>query len=297
MTPSPLGFLGVGIMGAQMARRLAEAGHPVTAWNRTRAKAEPLAVHGTALADHPSEALADAAVAVVMLSDGPTCDRVLFTPDETGRVPATAMAPGGTIVVMSSISPAEARAQAGRAGDLGLGYVDAPVSGGEVGARDGTLAIMAGGDAGRIEAIGAVLAVMGRVTRVGDAGAGSLCKLCNQVIVADTIAAVAEALMLAEAGGADPDAVRAAITGGFADSTVLRLHGKRIIDRDWQPGGPAKHQLKDLRSAAAQARATGVTLTVTGAVETLFEAMIAAGDGDLDHAAVFREIERRRGRG
>ena len=139
-----------------------------------------------------------------------------------------------------------------------------------------------------------MFAVFGRVTRIGPAGAGSLAKLCNQAIVGNTIAAVAEALILAKAGGADPAAVRSAILGGFADSTVLRAHGQRMLDENWLPGGPARLQLKDLRSVMAEAATCGVTLEMTRTATELYEAMVDAEDGELDHAAIYREVERRR---
>ncbi|MGH6892888.1 MAG: NAD(P)-dependent oxidoreductase [Dongiaceae bacterium] len=285
-----IAFLGIGIMGAQMARRLAQAGHRVAAWNRSRAKAEPLAKFGVRIADSPAEAAREAEALICMLSDGPTCDAVLF---DQGAV--AALAKNATVVVMSSIPMETAQGQAKKCAAIGLRYIDAPVSGGEVGARDGALAIMAGGEAATVAEARPMLEVMGRVTRVGPAGTGQLAKLCNQMIVANTIATVSEALLLAKRAGADPAAVRQAISGGFADSTILRLHGARILKGDFAPGGPAKHQLKDCRTAVATAASVHLELPVSELVKRLFEDMVAHGDGEIDHSGLYRELERRNG--
>lgn len=283
-----IAFLGTGIMGVQMARRLAQAGHQVAAWNRSRAKAEPLAAFGARVADTPAAAAAGAEFAVVMLSDGPTCDDVLL---KQGAV--AALARDAVVIVMSSIPVDTAQAEAAACAKLGKHYIDAPVSGGEAGARDGTLAIMAGGEAAAIARARPLFEVMGRVTHVGPAGMGSLAKLCNQMIVANTIATISEALLLAKQGGADPAAVRQAIAGGFADSTILRLHGERILKGDFKPGGPSKHQLKDCRTAIATAERIGLDLPVSQLVRQLYEDMVAHGDGEIDHSGLYRELERR----
>jgi 2-hydroxy-3-oxopropionate reductase len=225
-----------------------------------------------------------------MLSDGPTCDEVLYAQGALAALP-----PDSLLIVMSSIPVETAQEQARRAGEHGVRYIDAPVSGGERGATEGTLAIMAGGTAEDVESAAAVFEVMGRVTRVGPAGSGELAKLANQMIVANTIATVSEALLLAKRGGADPAAVREALLGGFADSTILRQHGERILTADFQPGGPAKYQLKDQTTAAALARKLELDLPVTELVLTLYEALVEHGDGDLDHSALYRELLRRNG--
>ena len=212
-----IAFLGTGIMGGHMARRLAQAGFSVIAWNRTRDKAEGLAKFGVRVADVPSAVCADADVSIVMLSNGPVVEDVLFSADGTGRKPVESLPPGSVLVVMSSIPVETCRDQAARLKSRGIHYVDAPVSGGEPGARDGTLAIMAGGDGRTIELLTDVFLALGRVTHVGPVGAGQLSKLANQIIVGATMTAVAEALHFAACGGADPAAVRLALMGGFAD--------------------------------------------------------------------------------
>jgi 2-hydroxy-3-oxopropionate reductase len=225
-----------------------------------------------------------------MLSDGPTCDRVLI---EGGAV--AAMPQGSLLIIMSSIPVQTARGQATACAGHGVRYIDAPVSGGEPGADEGTLAIMAGGAAEDVAEASGIFAALGRVTHVGPAGSGELAKLANQAIVGNTIATVAEALLLAARGGADPAAVREALMGGFADSTILRVHGQRMIEKNWVPGGPAKYQLKDLSTATALGRDLGLELPVTELVEALFRDLVDHDDGERDHSALYLELCRRNG--
>ena len=283
-----IAVIGTGIMGGPMAGRLADAGYPVTVWNRTRDKADALSCRGIETATTAAEAAAGADVVIVMLSSGPVCEDVLL---DSGGVVA-AMKPGAALVVMSSI-PVETAVLIGeKAAVRGLVYSDAPVSGGEKGAREGTLAIMAGGDATDVDALYDVFACLGRVTHVGPAGCGALTKLANQLIVASTICAVAEALTLAEQGGADPARVREALLGGFADSTVFRQHGLRMVTGDFRPGGPAKYQVKDTSTALAFAHSRGLRLPVGEEVDRLYQAMVDNGDGDLDHSGIILELRR-----
>jgi 3-hydroxyisobutyrate dehydrogenase-like beta-hydroxyacid dehydrogenase len=286
--PAKVGFIGTGIMGSHMARRLAEAGHAVQAWNRSPEKVERLAPFGVQGAPRAADATRDADVAICMLSSGPVCDEVLLG---RGDVLAS-MRPGSVLIVMSSIPIETARRQHQAASARGVAYLDAPVSGGEVGAEAGRLAIMAGGDASAFEAWQGVLSVLGRPTHVGPAGSGQLAKLANQTIVASTIVAVAEALLFAERGGADPGQVREALLGGFADSTVLRQHGLRMVQHQFKPGGPAKYQVKDTGTALAFARTMDLELPVLGVVDRLFADMVSHGDGDLDHSGIIQEIRR-----
>jgi 3-hydroxyisobutyrate dehydrogenase-like beta-hydroxyacid dehydrogenase len=283
--------LGAGIMGYQQGRRLAEAGYKVTGWNRTRAKAERLIEHGGKVAETAAAAAGAADIVLMMLSDGPTCDRVL---DEEGALDA--MRAGSLLLVMSSIPVETARAQANRAAERGVRYIDAPVSGGEKGASEGTLAIMAGGEAADFEEVKPVLAVMGRPSLVGPAGAGSLAKLCNQLIVANTITTVAEALLLAKQGGADPAAVKAALAGGFADSIILQSHGARMISGNFAPGGRSALQLKDVRTALKLAEAIGLELPVLRCVTGLYTDFVEKhGGAEKDHSAIYLELARRNG--
>jgi len=288
MSLATVAFIGTGIMGKPMARNLLQAGYPVRAWNRSPAKAQELAAHGADILSTPALATKGAQVLVCMLSDGPTCDEVLFGEGGAARV----LAPGALVIVMSSIAVDSAVEQARQCAALGLRYLDAPVSGGERGAREASLAIMVGGEVAAFEQGREVLAAMGRPVHVGPAGTGELSKLVNQLIVASTIATVAEGLLLAERGGADPSKVHEALMGGFVDSAIWRQHGQRMLDNDFTPGGPAKWQLKDTRTALAQAQKLGLSLPVGSLVDGLFQAMIEAGDGELDHAGLIRQLRR-----
>lgn len=286
-----IAFLGTGLMGAPMARRLLGAGFPVTVWNRDPQKAEALAKDGATVAATAAEAVKEADVVFTMLSDGKAVGAVLF---ESGA--AGALKPGAVVVDTSSIAPPIARAHAERLAALGVSHVDCPVSGGTVGAEAGTLALMAGGDAGVIAGLADVLAPLGRVTHVGPAGAGQVCKLANQQIVAITIGAVAEAMMLVEAGGADRGKFREAIRGGFAESRILELHGQRMVERTFQPGGPSRLQLKDLDAVAAMAESLSLTLPLTEEVRGEFSAFVAGGHGETDHSGLLLHLEKINGR-
>jgi 2-hydroxy-3-oxopropionate reductase len=293
-----IGFLGTGIMGAHMARRLAAAGFEVAAWNRSIARAQPLAAHGVRIAADVDAALKGAEAVVVMLSTGAVIDETLFGggrggSDASASAALDSLAPGSLLIVMSSIPVPSARAQADRASDRGLLYLDAPVSGGEPGARDGSLAIMVGGSSAAFEAARPVFAALGRPTLLGPVGSGQLAKLCNQVIVGGTLVAIAEALTLAASGGADPAAVRVALMGGFGDSKVLRVLGERMVSGDFEPGSPAGYQLKDLRTASALAGDAGLRLPLLQHLVETFASLAAHGDGERDVSIVMREIQRR----
>ena len=287
-TSRSIGFIGTGIMGAPMARRLASAGHQVLAWNRTKSKADSLESMGVETVERPEQAVIESDVVIVMLSSGPVCDELLL--GSAGLLKA--MQPGATLIVMSSIPVETARRQAEEAATYQIHYLDAPVSGGEQGAIDGTLAIMAGGDSESFKAVEPILLSLGRPVHVGPAGSGELVKLANQMIVANTIATVAEAILLAEQGGADPAQMLNALEGGFADSTILRIHGQRMIKEDFTPGGPAKWQLKDTQTAMALAKELQLKLPVSSLVNGLYEELVAQGEGELDHSALIRQLRR-----
>jgi len=282
-----IAFLGTGIMGAPMARLLAEAGFAVTAWNRTAQKARALAGDGVRVAASPGEAAGEADAVITMLSDGAAVSEVMFDLGTAGAARA-----GTLFIDMSSIEPGRARRHAGRLAGLGHAHLDAPVSGGESGARAATLAIMVGGAADAVLRAGPVLEALGRVTHVGPAGAGQIAKLANQAIVAITIAAVAEGLLLAAAGGADPAAVRAAMGGGFASSRVLDEHGGRMIERNFAPGGRCRTHLKDMDNILAEARELGLDLPMCTMVRGEFAAIThEMGGGELDHSALMLWLE------
>ena len=287
MNPYPsIAFLGTGLMGAPMCQNLLSAGLPLTVWNRSQAKAEPLAKRGAVVADSPQSAVADADAVITMLSDGPAVSAVMF---EQGA--ADAIREGATHVDMSSIGADEAIEHAKRHAERGVRYLDAPVSGGTRGASAGELAIMAGGDAETFAAMQAVFAALGQATHVGPNGCGQLAKLANQVIVAITIGAVSEAFILAGGGGADRAKVREALQGGFASSRILTEHGQRMVDRAFEPGGPAKFQLKDLHNALSAADRLGLELPITKLLHGLFDTMVQSGKGDMDHSGLLTHLE------
>ncbi|QNP61045.1 NAD(P)-dependent oxidoreductase [Paenacidovorax monticola] len=287
-TPLRIAVLGTGMMGLPMARRLCQAGHQVHAWNRTPAKAEPLAADGARVHAQAADAARQADIVISLLENGGVVAQVLF---EQGV--AQAMAPGALFIDMASIQPSEARDHAARLGERGIAHLDAPVSGGTVGAEAGTLAIMAGGRPADYARAQPVFAALGRATHVGPHGAGQLAKLANQMIVGITIGAVAEALLFAAKGGADMAKVREAITGGFADSRILQLHGQRMVERNFAPRGRMTVQLKDMRNALATAREIGFDAPVTTLFEALYSAGVEHGLGGLDHSGLFVELASR----
>jgi 3-hydroxyisobutyrate dehydrogenase-like beta-hydroxyacid dehydrogenase len=280
-----IAVLGIGFMGFPMARRLCEAGHTVQAWNRSREKADRLASFGATVHEHARDAVASAEIVITMLESGAVVGDVLFSAGV-----ARAMKPGTLFIDMSSIKPAEAREHATRLNELGITHLDAPVSGGTVGAEQGTLAIMAGGKATSFERARKLFEVLGRATHVGPGGSGQLAKLANQMIVGITIGAVAEALLMCEKGGANMAKVREAITGGFADSRILQVHGQRMVERDFAPRARMSVQLKDMRNALATAQEIGFDAPITTLFETLYANGIEHGLTDLDHSGLFVEL-------
>lgn len=285
-----IALLGTGLMGLPMARRLCQAGFDLTVWNRTRERAEPLLGDGARIADSAAEALQGAEAVITMLEHGAAVHDVLFT-----RGVADALASGALLVDMSSIKPEQARSHAGALAERGARHLDAPVSGGTVGAQAGTLAIMAGGEAADFERAAPLFAPLGRATHVGPHGAGQLAKLANQMIVGITIGAVAEALLLAERGGADPGKVREALRGGFADSRILEVHGQRMVERDFAKRAAITVQLKDLRNALDTGAALGFEAPITALFEQLYASAAEHGHGDADHAGLWLELARRNG--
>lgn len=280
-----IAFLGIGLMGAPMTRNLLNAGYPMTLWNRTQSKCEPFASEAT-IAKSPAEAVAGADVVITMLENGQVVDEVLVTQGAIAALKAGAM-----LIDMSSVQPSVARGHAALAAEQGAGYLDAPVSGGTVGAAEARLSIMAGGSEADVARALPVFEVLGKCTRIGPVGAGQLAKLANQAIVGITIGAVSEALLLAAKGGADPAAVREALMGGFAGSRILELHGQRMIDRDFAPGAPARIQLKDLRMILDEARAEGLTLPLSQQVHNEYLSLVANGHSEVDHSGLLLELE------
>ncbi len=285
-----LAFLGIGSMGLIMAGRLCRAGHALQVWNRTPQKAAALAELGAQVHQQASSAVASADIVVGMLENGAVVEDVLFA-----QGVAQAMKPGALFIDMASIKPREARDHAARLGALGIAHLDAPVSGGTGGAEHGSLVIMVGGKTAEFERALPVFGVFGRATHVGSHGTGQLTKLANQMIVGITIGAVAEALLFATKGGADMAKVKQAITGGFADSRILQVHGQRMVDRDFITHARLAIQLKDMRNALATAEEIGFEAPITALFEQLYAEGAEHGLGDLDHSGLFVELASRNG--
>ena len=283
---STIAFLGTGLMGEPMCHNLLEAGLPLTVWNRSPEKTNCLAKRGAKVADTPNDAVVGADVVITMLSDGPAVTELMFE-----RGVADKISNGATRIDMGSIGADEAIDHAKRHAAQGVSYLDAPVSGGTRGAATGELAIMAGGDAETFVAMQPVFAPLGQATHVGPSGCGQLAKLANQVIVAITIGAVSEAFILAGGGGADRAQVREALQGGFASSRILSEHGQRMVERAFEPGGPAKFQVKDLRNALKAAEQLGLDLPITKLIHKLFDDMVNSGKADMDHSGLLTHLE------
>ena len=276
-------------MGKPMARNLLKKGLRVVAHSRSRGPVDELVKEGANAAGSPAEVAKQAAVIITMLPDGPDVDKVLEGPDGVFG----AMSRGTVIVDSSTIAPAIARRLSARAKELGASLLDAPVSGGEIGAIDGTLTFMVGGDAAALEAVRDILGAMGkpeRIVHVGESGAGQICKACNQIVLGGTMSVVAEAIALSRKAGVDPMKVRAALMGGFAQSRVLEVHGERMITGNWKPGFKAKLFKKDLGIAMNTLSEYGVPAAASAVVQQLVNAQIAAGEGEEDYSGIAKAI-------
>lgn len=290
-----VGFLGLGAMGNPMATNLLTAGYELHVWNRTPKRSEALVAQGAHAARTPSD-LGHCDFLITMVADGPDVEAV--TLGEHGVLKSARE--GSIWIDCSSIAPATATALADLARSRGLEPLDAPVSGGTNGAKSGTLAIMVGGSEEGFARARPLLEVLGEnVTHVGPNGAGQVAKLVNQLIVGGTIALVGEGLLLAEAAGCSPHAVRDALAGGFADSQILQVHGQRMLDGAFEPGFRATLQLKDLRNAVESAAQNELPIPLTALTQQLFAALCAGGEGGLDHsglAVLQRQLAGRRQR-
>ncbi len=283
-----IGFIGLGIMGKPMAQHLINAGHQLFLHSRSGVPAELTASGGTAC-DTPQAVAQHADIIITMVPDTPDVERVLFG----DRGITQSLSAGKIIIDMSSISPIETKLFANRINKLGCEYVDAPVSGGEVGAKNAALTIMVGATEATFNKVQPLLALMGKnITLVGGNGDGQTCKVCNQIIVALNIEAVSEALVFASKAGADPAKVRQALMGGFAASRILEVHGERMIKRTFDPGFRIELHQKDLNLALQGARSMGVSLPNTATAQELFNACAADGGAKSDHSAMVKALER-----
>jgi len=285
---SNIGFIGLGIMGKPMTRNLRKAGHTVLVYDVVAASVDTMAAEGMARGASSKDVAARSEIVITMLPDGPEVEQAVLGP---GGVLEGAH-PGLTLVDMSSISPLAAQKVGAACARAGVDFLDAPVSGGEPKAVDGTLAIMVGGDAKVFERVAPVLQTMGSsVTLTGPVGAGNVTKLANQIIVACNIAAMGEALVLATRAGLDPQVVFNAIKGGLAGSTVLNAKAPMVVSRNFKPGFRIRLHQKDLRNALLASEAMKVPLPLTGMVQQMLMTLMNQGKGDLDHSAIVNFIE------
>jgi 2-hydroxy-3-oxopropionate reductase len=283
-----IGFIGLGIMGRPMALNLIKGGHTLFLHSRSGVPQDLTAAGGRA-GKSARDVASQSDVVITMVPDTPDVEAVLFGADGV----AQGLSAGKTVVDMSSISPIATKTFAKRIGELGCDYLDAPVSGGEVGAKNATLSIMVGGSEAAFGRIRPIFELMGKnITLVGGTGDGQTCKVANQIVVALTIEAVGEALLFASKAGADPARVRQALMGGFASSRILEVHGERMINRTFDPGFRVELHQKDLNLALAGARALGVSLPNTSTAQELFNACVAQGGAKWDHSAMVRALEK-----
>lgn len=283
-----IGFIGVGIMGKPMAGHLLRAGYPLTVLDRGSSAVAELAAAGAQTATSPQAVAAASDVVITMLPDSPDVEEVMLGP----RGVVTGLRPGSLAIDMSTVLPSTARKVCAAVQAAGSDALDAPVSGGQVGAINATLSIMVGGSPAAFERARPIFEKMGKnIVHIGEAGAGQVAKAANQIVVAVTMEAVSEALLLAAKAGVDPAKVREALLGGFAQSRILDLHGNRMIQRNFQPGFKARLHRKDLNIVLTTARELGLALPASALVAELMNALIARGGADLDHSALVTVLE------
>ena len=294
VSQTPIGFIGLGIMGRPMAGHLLKAGHPLTVYNRTRSKTAELQAQGAVVADSPAEVAQRSEVVIIMVTDTPDVEQVVAGP----RGVIEGVRRGSVVVDMSTIAPQTERALDEVLRARGAALVDAPVSGGDVGAREATLAIMAGGDPQAFERVRPILELLGKsITYCGPSGSGQLAKLSNQILVSVTLLGVSEALVFARKNGLDPSIMIAAVSGGAAQSWQLTNLGPRIIKRDFAPGFMVDLVQKDLRLVLEASGGAGVSLPATGLVHQLFASAQAHGGGREGTQSLAKVVERLSGGG
>jgi 2-hydroxy-3-oxopropionate reductase len=281
-----VGFIGLGVMGRPMAKHILAKGHPVVAYNRSRGAIDDLVAAGAAAGSSPADVASRSSVVITMVPDTPDVETVLSGPNGV----LEKLKPGTVVIDMSSISPVATKRLAQLVADTGGSMLDAPVSGGEIGAINGTLSIMVGGSSEALARVRPLLECMGnpeRIVHVGaEPGSGQVCKICNQIAIGGALAGVSEAFAVARKAGVDPARVREALLGGFAASRVLEVHGERMLKQNYVPGFRARLYQKDLRLANEAAGASGVAIPATAVVTQLLNALVASGGADLDYSAL-----------
>ena len=282
-----IGFIGIGLMGLPMAKNILKAGYNLKAYNRSQNKAEPLKEHGAEISNTIKEAVSDSDIIITMLTDDIAIDEVMSS---LGFLES--LKSGATVVDMSSVKPTTATRHGNNLKSRNINYLDAPVSGGTIGAEEASLAIMVGGEQKNFDMVSDILKTMGNPTLVGPIGSGQVSKLANQIIVGLTIGAVAEAVTLCEKAGADPNKMIKALSGCWADSKILQTHGKRMIDKDFSPKGRTSVHLKDMNNILECGNSYNTHLPISNLVKEMYKTLVKNGHGESDHSSLYKEIER-----
>ena len=282
-----IGFIGTGLMGLPMAKNILKAGYNLKAFNRSQNKAAPLKDQGAEISSSIKEAVSDSDVVITMLTDDTAVDEIMGSSDFLGSLKSEAI-----VIDMSSVKPSTATNHGNNLKSKNINYLDAPVSGGTIGAEEASLAIMVGGEQDVFNRASEILKTMGNPTLVGPVGSGQVSKLANQIIVGLTIGAVAEAVTLCEKAGADPVKMISALSGGWADSKILQTHGKRMIEKDFSPKGKTSTHLKDMNNILDCANNFNTHLPISNLVKEMYKTLVENDHGDKDHSSLYMEIER-----
>jgi len=282
-----IGFIGIGLMGLPMAKNILKAGYNLKAFNRSKNKAEALKEFGAEITATIDDVVKDSDVVITMLTDDTAINEVMDSSNFLENLKI-----GATVVDMSSVKPTTATKHGNNFKTKNVNYLDAPVSGGTIGAEEASLAIMVGGEQKVFDEVADILKTMGNPTLVGPLGSGQVSKLANQIIVGLTIGAVAEAITLCEKAGADPNKMIKALSGGWADSKILQTHGKRMIDKDFTPKGRTSVHLKDMNNILECANSFNTHLPISNLVKEMYKTLVENGHGETDHSSLYKEIER-----
>ena len=282
-----IGFIGIGLMGLPMSKNLVKAGYNLTVFNRSKNKAEPLKEFGAKISNTLKDAVEGSDIVITMLTDDTAVDAVMNNTDFLENLKS-----GSIVIDMSSVKPTTATKHGNNLKLKNINYLDAPVSGGTIGAEEASLAIMVGGEQNIFDDAFDILKKMGNPTLVGPIGSGQVSKLANQIIVGLTIGAVAEAVTLCEKAGADPNKMIKALSGGWADSKVLQTHGKRMINKDFTPKGRTSVHLKDMNNILECANNYNTHLPISNLVKEMYKSLVENGHGETDHSSLYKEIER-----
>ena len=282
-----ISFIGIGLMGLPMAKNILKAGYSLKVFNRTQNKAEPLKEFGAEIVSSIDDVVKESDVVITMLTDDGAINDVMESSNFLENLKSST-----TVIDMSSIKPTTAVKHGDNLKSKNIKYLDAPVSGGTIGAEEASLAIMVGGEQEVFDEVNDVLKTMGNPTLVGPVGSGQVSKLANQIIVGLTIGAVAEAVTLCEKAGADPNKMIKALSGGWADSKILQTHGKRMIDKDFTPKGKTAVHLKDMNNILECANSFNTHLPISNLVKEMYKTLVENGHGETDHSSLYKEIER-----